>query len=227
MYQLLTGQLPFQGSSNYNIIYQIINSEPTKPSALRKKVPAVLDAIVARAMNKDTKQRYQTWEEFSHDLAQAFRAKRLKAPAHDFSDSEKFDTLRGLAFFADFSDAQIWEVLSFSTWSSVHPEEAIMHDGAPGDFFCFLADGELKVTKNGRILNLLTTGDCFCEMAVISKHSSTRGADVVALTKSKILTIKGEALQKASDPCRMHFYQSFLEVMASRLELANARLAAY
>ena len=64
-------------------------------------------------------------------------------------------------------------------------------------------------------------------MAVISKHSSTRGADVVALTKSKILTIKGEALQKASDPCRMHFYQSFLEVMASRLELANARLAAY
>ena len=227
MYQLLTGQLPFQGSSNYNIIYQIINSEPTKPSALRKKVPAVLDAIVARAMNKDTKQRYQTWEEFSHDLAQAFRAKRLKAPAHDFSDSEKFDTLRGLAFFADFSDAQIWEVLSFSTWSSVHPEEAIMHDGAPGDFFCFLADGELKVTKNGRILNLLTTGDCFGEMAVISKHSSTRGADVVALTKSKILTIKGEALQKASDPCRMHFYQSFLEVMASRLELANARLAAY
>ncbi len=102
-----------------------------------------------------------------------------------------------------------------------------MHDGSPGDFFCFLAEGELKVTKNGRILNLLTSGDCFGEMAVISKRTATRGADVVALTKSKILTIKGEALQHASDPCRMHFYQSFLEVMASRLELANARLAAY
>ena len=226
MYQLLTGQLPFQGSSNYNIIYQIINSEPTKPSALRKKVPAVLDAIVARAMNKDTKQRYQTWEEFSHDLAQAFRAKRLKAPAHDFSDSEKFDTLRGLAFFADFSDAQIWEVLSFSTWSSVHPEEAIMHDGAPGDFFCFLADGELKVTKNGRILNLLTTGDCFGEMAVISKSMQTRGADIGALTEAKIVTVKGDALRHASETCRMHFYQAFLEVLANRLALANARLAA-
>ena len=31
MYQLLTGHLPFQASSNYNIIYQIINSEPTPP----------------------------------------------------------------------------------------------------------------------------------------------------------------------------------------------------
>ena len=227
MYQLLTGQLPFQGSSNYNIIYQIINSEPTKPSALRKKVPAVLDAIVARAMNKDTKQRYQTWEEFSHDLAQAFRAKRLKAPAHDFSDSEKFDTLRELPFFGDFTDVEIWEVLRFSDWKNIEPEEVVMRDGEAGDFFCFLAEGELKVTKNGRILNLLTTGDCFGEMAVISKGAQIRGADVVALTASKIVTVRGVALKKASESCRMHFYQAFLEVLAGRLSLANARLAAF
>ena len=227
MYQLLTGQLPFQASTNYNIVYQIINTEPMPPSAIRSEVPEVLDAIVSRAMAKDTADRYPTWEEFAHDLAQAFRNKQLTSPSRDFADSEKFDTLRGLPFFDDFTDVEIWEVLRFSKWNSVKPEEVIMHDGEPGDFFCFLAEGELKVTKNGRILNLLTTGDCFGEMAVISKHSSTRGADVVALTKSKIITIKGEALQKASDPCRMHFYQAFLEVMASRLELANARLAAY
>ncbi|MFZ4537431.1 protein kinase domain-containing protein [Propionivibrio sp.] len=227
MFQLLTGQLPFQASTNYNIIYQIINTEPSKPSFLRKNIPEVLDTIVARAMCKDLRQRYQTWEEFAHDLAQAFRNKQLKAPARDFADSEKFDTLRELPFFADFSDADIWEVLGFSHWSSVSPEETIMHDGDPGDFFCFLAEGELKVTKNGRILNLLTTGDCFGEMAVISKKTQTRGADVVALTESKILTVKGEALKQASEPCRMHFYQSFLEVLTSRLELSNARLAAF
>ena len=227
MYQLLTGFLPFQGSSNYNIIYQIINTEPTKPSALRKKIPEVLDNIVARAMHKDTEQRYQNWEEFAHDLAQAFRSKQLKAPKRDFAESEKFDTLRALPFFNAFSDVEIWEVLGFSRWSGAVPNEAILHDGDPGDFFCFLAEGELKVTKNGRILNLLTTGDCFGEMAVISKETQTRGADVVALTKSKIVTVKGDALKKASEPCRMHFYQAFLEVLTSRLALANARLAAF
>ncbi len=61
MYQLLTGQLPFQASSNYNIVYQIINTEPTPPSALRNEIPDVLDTIVARAMCKDTKDLYQTW----------------------------------------------------------------------------------------------------------------------------------------------------------------------
>jgi serine/threonine protein kinase len=226
MYQLLTGHLPFQASTNYNIIYQIINTEPTKPSALRKKIPEVLDAIVARAMCKETSQRYQTWEEFAHDLAQAFRNKQIKAPKRDISESEKFDTLRELSFFADFSDAEIWEVLRFSRWSSVPPDQAIIREGDHGDFFCFLAEGELKVTKNGRILNLLTAGDCFGEMAVISKITQTRGADVVALTASKIITVKGEALLQASETCRMHFYQSFLGVLSSRLELANARLAA-
>ncbi|MBL8413772.1 MAG: protein kinase [Propionivibrio sp.] len=227
MYQLLTGQLPFQASTNYNIIYQIINTEPTRPSNLRSKIPEVLDTIVTRAMCKDTQHRYQHWEEFAHDLAQAFRNKQLKAPARDFSESEKFDTLRGLPFFGDFSDAELWEVLLFSRWSSIAPDEAIMHDGDSGDFFCFLAEGELKVTKHGRILNLLTTGDCFGEMAVIRKRIQTRGADVVALTQSKILTIKGESLRQASESCRMHFYQSFLDVLSSRLELANARLAAF
>ena len=105
--------------------------------------------------------------------------------------------------------------------------DVILRDGDPGDFFCVLAEGELKVTKNGRILNLLTPGDCFGEMAVISKVQQTRGADVVALTESKIVTVKGEALKKASEACRMHFYQSFLEVLTSRLALANARLAAF
>jgi CRP-like cAMP-binding protein len=102
-----------------------------------------------------------------------------------------------------------------------------MHDGEPGDFFCFLAEGELKVTKNGKILNLLTAGDCFGEMAIISKATQLRGADVVALTESKIITVRGETLKRASETCRMHFYQSFLEVLANRLTLANQRLAAF
>ena len=227
MYQLLTGQLPFQGTNNYSIIYQIINTEPPRPSLVRKKIPKVLDSIVTRAMHKETSERYATWEEFAHDLALAFRNKELKAPRNLLSESEKFDTLRELAFFNDFTDVEIWEVLRFAQWSTVAPDEAVIRDGESGDFFCFLIEGELKVTKNGRILNLLTRGECFGEMAIISKGMQVRGADVAALTRSTIVRVQGNALRQASEACRMHFYQSFLEVLASRLALANARLAAF
>ena len=100
-------------------------------------------------------------------------------------------------------------------------------DGEPGDFFCFLADGELKVSKNGKTLNILGEGDCFGEMAVINQHAHTRGADVTAFTHAKIITISGEALKRASSTCRMRFYEAFLQVLASRLTLANQRMSAF
>jgi CRP-like cAMP-binding protein len=68
-------------------------------------------------------------------------------------------------------------------------------------------------------------GECFGEMAVIGRTNRLRGADVVAQTSAKVVTIAGGALRNASDACRMHFYQSFLEVLAGRLAMANARLA--
>lgn len=227
MYQLLTGQLPFLANNNYNIVYQIINNEPTPPSRLRRQLPSTLDTIIARAMHKNADERYTTWEEFGQDLAQAFRREKVRlTQPRGLSESEKFDTLRKLPFFTDFSDVELWEVLRFSTWSSVQPEQVVMRDGETGDFFCFVVAGELTVTKNQRVLSLLTIGDCFGEMAVISKNVPARGVDVAALTEAKIVTVHGEALRSASDVCRMHFYQAFLEVMSSRLAFANARLAA-
>lgn len=225
MYQLLTGRLPFQAANNYGMVYQITNTEPPPPSTFRTEIPPSMDAVVARAMHKEVDLRYATWEEFSHDLAQSFRNKQLSARRQDFPDSEKFETLRTLAFFADFSDVEIWEVVRFSKWEEVTPETVVMKDGEAGDFFCFLIEGELKVSKRGRILSLLNAGEVFGEMAVIGRTHHTRGADVIAQTGAKVVSISGQALRHASEVCRMHFYQSFLEVLSSRLAQANTRLA--
>ena len=227
MYQLLTGHPPFQASTNYNMIYQIIHTAPTRPSMLRADLPQAIEDIVLKAMAKPLDQRYATWEEFAGDLANAFRARPARSRGSEFADSEKFNILRGLAFFTVFSDVELWEVVRFARWDYVEPGRHVMHDGEPGDFFCFVAEGELKVTKNGKILNVLSGGDCFGEMAVITRSSQIRGADVSAMTDAKIITIDGAALLQASEGCRMHFYQGFLEVLADRLSLANQRMAAF
>mgnify|MGYP003331122944 CR=1 FL=1 len=73
MYQLLTGTLPFQATNNFSMMYQITNVEPVLPSSLRKDIPLSVDKIVRRAMQKDLERRYPGWEEFSYDLAEAFR----------------------------------------------------------------------------------------------------------------------------------------------------------
>ncbi|HEY6896518.1 MAG TPA: cyclic nucleotide-binding domain-containing protein, partial [Rhodocyclaceae bacterium] len=184
-----------------------------------------LDAIVARAMSKKREARYATWDEFAHDLAQAFRNKQLTEQAEDVPDSEKFETLRGLAFFKDFSDVEIWEVVRFSRWESIAADTVVMKDGEPGEYFCFLVEGEMKVSKRNRTLGLLMPGDVFGEMAVISRANRVRGANVATQTNCRIMSIKADALRHASDACRVHFYQGFLEVLSKRLAQSNARLA--
>ena len=226
MHQLLTGELPFTASNNYNMVYQIVNGTPVRPSAQRPGLTPVLDEIVGRAMAREVNDRYPTWQAFGQELAQAVRNRHLKAARSEFPDTEKFATLRALPFFADFSDVEIWEALRFADWQHVAPGTAIMRDGEPGNFFCFVAEGELTVSKNGTRLTTLTAGDCFGEMAVISRHGNVRSADVIAETGASIITIRGEALEKASDACRMHFYQGFLDVLATRLSLSNQRVAA-
>ena len=228
MYQLVTGQLPYVAPNNVNMIYQILNTVPTLPSVLRPDLPPSLEATILKATAKSREDRYATWEAFAHDLASLFR--QSTAPDGKrvaFADTEKFNTLRALPFFERFSDVELWEAVRFSHWDSVEPGRTIMHDGEPGDFFCFLADGELKVSKNGKTLNILNQGECFGEMAVISQHSHTRGADVVAYSHAKIITISGEALKRASATCRMRFYEAFLQVLANRLTMANQRLSAF
>jgi eukaryotic-like serine/threonine-protein kinase len=225
MYQLLTGKLPFEGDNNYSLLYRIANEEATPPSEVRPDVPPALDAIVRRAMEKDVDRRYQDWSEFSQDLAQAFRNRALNAGQQVIPETERFQTLRELSFFREFSDVEIWEIVGFSRWDRAQPGTVIMKEGEAGDHFCFLAHGEARVRKRGKLLNLLTSGDCFGEMALFSAGGGVRSASVEAVTEVSVVRIGAPALQRASDTCRMHFYKAFLEVLSTRLSLANARIA--
>ena len=223
LYQLLTGKLPFQANNNYSMVYQIINSEVPAPSILRPEVPPQLDAIVKRALEKNTAERYQTWEEVSRDLVAVFG--NLQKPEESIPDSEKFNVLRGLAFFANFADVELWEVLRVTTWEKHPPGHVLITEGDVGKSFFILAAGEVKVTKEGNLLNVLRAGDCFGEMTYLAKKPFQRTASVTAATDITVIEIKPASLAQASDLCRHNFNGAFLEMLVDRLSMANTRLS--
>jgi hypothetical protein len=224
MFQLMTGRLPFQASSHYGMIYQICNIEPPPPSTFRADIPLVLDNLVARAMQKELTDRYASWEEFAHDLAQAFRNRQLSTRKQEAPDSEKFEDLRALPFFAEFSDVEIWEIVRFARWEEVAAGTRLMKDGEPGDHFCLVLEGEVCISKQDHVLGILGRGEVIGEIAVIDRKHPHRAADVVAQTNARIVAIPGQSLRLASDACRMHFYRSFLLVLAQRLSHTNLLL---
>ena len=223
MYRLLTGRLPFDARNNYSMIYQIMNIEPPPPSTFRPEIPPALDQIVMRAMQKDVAQRYQTWDEFARDLVGFFSNKSM--PLEENVDTEKFDTLRALAFFKNFSDVEIWEVLRISEWRKIAKDEIVFNDGDEGDSLFVLAHGTVKVLKQGRLLNLLHKGDCFGEMANFAERQSTRTTDVFAKTAVTLIEIKITVLEKTSAECRYQFSDALLRLLVKRLSVANTRIS--
>jgi len=226
MYQLLTGVLPFNARNNFSMMYQITTVEPAPPSAHRKEIPAELDAIVKKAMAKDLERRYQSWDELSFDLAEVFRSQEIRRRSDEVGDSEKFNTLRAMEFFAEFTDAELWEVVRISAWQDAGAGAPVIRAGDAGDFFCILASGEVKVTKRQKLLNILNAGECFGEMAYLSRQTNARSADVVTLSPSRVITIRVDDLAHASDACRHRFDRAFMSILVERLTLANNRLTA-
>jgi serine/threonine protein kinase len=226
MYHLLTGRLPFQGTNNFSLIYQITNTEAQPLFTHRPEIPPAVDAIVRRAMAKDLAKRYANWGDFSDDLAAAFRSEHFGArKAQEFVDSDRFETLRRLPFFERFSDAELWEVARISSWRHAAAGEALMKEGEPGDYFCILAQGEVTISKRGKVLNLLRAGEPFGEMAYLSRKEHARGADVTVAADASIISVPTRSLNQASEGCRHKFDRAFMEILVERLAAANLRLS--
>ncbi len=70
LYAMVTGHSPFQGDSATTVSFKVANREPVAASALDLSLPRELDEVIARAMAKDRKQRYQRGSEFAEDVRQ-------------------------------------------------------------------------------------------------------------------------------------------------------------
>ena len=74
LYEMLAGGLPFGGGNELAIIRAIADGEPKRLRAMRSDVPAAVDAIVARALQKEPRSRFSSAQEFLD------RIETLRAP---------------------------------------------------------------------------------------------------------------------------------------------------
>jgi serine/threonine-protein kinase len=60
LYEVLTGERPFQAESTAALIYKILQVDPISPLVLNSNIPELVGDIVRKALAKDPAQRYQT-----------------------------------------------------------------------------------------------------------------------------------------------------------------------
>jgi serine/threonine protein kinase len=68
LFQLASGELPFEGEGMAQLMYKITNEEAPDVRTINPMVPSSLAEIIQKALVKDAAQRYQTGAEMATDL---------------------------------------------------------------------------------------------------------------------------------------------------------------
>jgi serine/threonine protein kinase len=85
LYEMLAGERPFEAQHTSHLILAILDRAPTPLSKLAQEMPPKLEALLAKALQKDPLQRYQTAAELISAL-KAFR-RTAQAPTDQLSIS--------------------------------------------------------------------------------------------------------------------------------------------
>ncbi|MEI8213604.1 MAG: protein kinase [Planctomycetota bacterium] len=101
MYEALTGQRPFRGSTLKELFHQIVSVEPDAPRRLREDIPAELERICLKALNKRVSDRYGSASALAEDLSAWLQPNSTQSIQ---SQEEKQIVPKGLRSF-DASDA--------------------------------------------------------------------------------------------------------------------------
>jgi len=147
-------------------------------------------------------------------------------PAHDDQRTTevnlRLDTLKYISLFRHLSMKELVKVLEVMRVEKWKPGEVVIREGETGHSLYVIVEGELEVSRGGKALAELQSGDHFGEMALL--NAKPRSATVKALTKARLLVMDKsrfqELLQKEVS-LGMKLLWTFAQVLSLRLDTAN------
>jgi serine/threonine protein kinase/tetratricopeptide (TPR) repeat protein len=94
LYEMASGVLPFRGESTGNIFDSILNRTPVPPVRLNPDVPAELERIIAKCLEKDRDLRYQNAADVRTDLRRMKRDTDSRSEMTSVQGEPRIDTAK-------------------------------------------------------------------------------------------------------------------------------------
>jgi CRP/FNR family transcriptional regulator, cyclic AMP receptor protein len=131
--------------------------------------------------------------------------------------------LKGVPWFNACSEEQLSEVARLAERLAIGAGEVILREGRLGRELFVILEGTATVTRDGRVVNVLGSGDHFGELAAI--EAAPRSATVTATTDLQVLIIGPREFEAMTEI--PGFRNALLAGLVRRLREADDRLAAY
>lgn len=170
LYEMLTGEKCFTGSSSHTIMHKTISSTPEKPSKLNLHIPKALDRIILKALSKKPNDRFQTAIEFKDAINKVLDKKQCITKSNNFikytSLSIISSALFGLVFIVSNQNID-WKNITFT--NIIKPSQ---------DKQAAITQNDL--TKSNKILRLLKVAKAH---KLVGRYVAPQGSNAYATYK--------------------------------------------
>ena len=123
LYEMITGKLPFESDSAVSVAIMQLQNEAVHPRDINSQIPIGLEQITLRAMQKNTKDRYQSAAEMLLDLDEFRRNPAIKFDYSYFVDKEPTKFISQQAVTAAAPAARPAQVLTSDEYDDDDYEE--------------------------------------------------------------------------------------------------------
>jgi eukaryotic-like serine/threonine-protein kinase len=228
LYHLIAGRPPFEAENHGALLNKICLAEPESLTNMREGVSAGLDMTIRTALAKRPEDRPKDWDQFAQSLSALITNHEVpRGQLQRVLDSERFNLLRSLEFFADFGDVELWEVVHRAKWQRFPFGHKIFKRGQEGKQFYCIAQGEVEVYREGERVARLGAGTSVGEMAYLAPSPDLRkhATDVIVSEACTTVSFNPDSLSQLSPDTRHRFDAAFIKVLVRRLHVAHEALA--
>jgi CRP/FNR family transcriptional regulator, cyclic AMP receptor protein len=108
--------------------------------------------------------------------------------------NEKVELIRHVPLFCNCSKRELTQIAHLADEIDLPQQKVLIREGERGREFFVLLDGQAEVTKDGRRINTLGSGDFFGEIALVA--DSPRTATVTATSPIRALVITDRSFRQ-------------------------------
>jgi serine/threonine protein kinase len=222
LFELLTGRQLFKAKKVKDLFRTVVHQVAPQLHFIRPDLPEALSDVIAKALEKKPRLRFQSGREMADALKPFIEDFRI-VEQRPMAQQRLIRQLQKNDFFQPFSDVEIARLLEQVKVRTYAANDTLLNLNNRDRRLLIITDGLIRAEQAGNFVALFGEGECVGEAGFI--NGTPENHRMIALTAVNALELSTDALVELPPKVHLHYYKRISDILISRASNGNdARL---